>query len=190
MDYMQDMKRNFTLTGISFLGFVSPREMISPSFAWELNALSFSSGRVDVEVPRIEGDCVSRGNSAWFAMAKNLHVLNSRREFLLAVEDPFGDLLWGRVSLAEKWDFIEVGSALGVTGSREGFPGFALMSIDGNSAIVGHSNETSISFTGAARLKEIAELRESASRLAFHSPHLGNDAALAAKEWLGLHPKD
>lgn len=123
-------------------------------------------------------------------MAKNLRVVNDRREFLLAMEDIFGDLYWSHVSLAREWDFIGVGAALGVTGSREGFPGFALMSLDGNSALVGHSDQDSVSFTGVADLKNIPELRESAARLAFHSPHRGNDAAFSAKVWLGLHPSD
>ncbi|SCF72281.1 hypothetical protein [Streptomyces sp. Cmuel-A718b] len=190
MTNLQETAKKLTLAGVSLLKFITPREMIRPAFAWEINALTPESGRVDSEIPRTKEGYISHCNAAWFAMAEDLHVINGEREFLLAIENDLGDIHWSQVSLAKEWDFIGVGSALGVTGSREGFPSFALMSIDGNSALVGHSNDTSVSFTGAARLKEIPELREYATRLAFHSPHLGHDAAFSAKVWLGLDPSE
>lgn len=190
MDNLPETARKLALTGLSLLRFLTPREMIRPAFAWEINTLTPESGRADTEIPRTEESYISHGNAAWFAMAEDLHVINRQREFLLAIEDDLGDIHWGRVSLAKEWDFIGAGSALGVTGARGGFPSFALMSIDGNSALVGHSDDVSVSFTGAAKLKQIPDLRESANRLAFHSPHLGNDAAFSAKVWLGLDPSE
>ncbi|WP_143665397.1 hypothetical protein [Streptomyces sp. gb14] len=188
MHSLQKIAEMFTPAGVSLLKFLTPREMIRPAFAWEINSLPSGVGRVDTDILRTEKGYISRGNAAWFAMANDLHVVNELREFLLAIEGDSGDLYWGRVSLAKEWDFIGAGPDLGVTGSRKGFPSFALMSLDGNSALVGHSDENSISFTGARNLKEIPGLRESATRLAFNSPHLGNDVAFSAKVWLGLDP--
>ncbi|MFI0012519.1 hypothetical protein [Streptomyces globisporus] len=188
MGSLQKMAKMFTPAGVSLLELLAPREMIRPAFAWEINSLPSGVGRVDTGVLRTEKGYISRGNAAWFAMANDLHVINEQREFLMAIEDDSGDLCWGRVSLAKEWDFIEAGSGLGITGFRKGFPSFALLSIDGNSALVGHSDDNSISFTGAGNLKEIPEMRESAARLAFNSPHLGNDVAFSAKVWLGLDP--
>ncbi|MGW8485373.1 hypothetical protein [Streptomyces sp. NPDC055886] len=186
MDNLSKLEKGLTLTGVSLLKFLTPREMIRPAFAWELNSLPFGVGRVDAEILRAEKGFRSRGNDVWFAMARDLHVVNERREFLLSLEDDLGDLHWGQVSLAREWDFIGLGSTLGVTGSREGFPSFAVMSLDGNSALVGHSSKTSVSFTGADNLKEIPGLRECAACLAFNSPHLGEDVAFSASVWLGL----
>ncbi|WP_369020173.1 hypothetical protein ABZ326_08235 [Streptomyces californicus] len=188
MDRLQEIVQKTSLAGVSLLRFVAPREMITPAFAWEVNSLPSGLGRVDVEIPRVVDGYSSLANSAWFAMAKDLYVIDERREFLLAIEDDMGDLYWGQMCLAKEWDFIEVGPTLGVTGSRKGFPSFAAISLDGDSAIIGHSDDAFISFTGAARLKEIPVLRESATRLALHSPHLGKDAAFSARTWLGLDP--
>ncbi len=62
MNNLQETAKKLTLTGVSLLQFITPREMIRPAFAWEINALTPESGRVDTEISRTEEGYISRCN--------------------------------------------------------------------------------------------------------------------------------
>ncbi|WP_329109857.1 hypothetical protein OG792_13550 [Micromonospora sp. NBC_01699] len=144
-------------------------------------------GRRDEVVELGDPHLVEKANAGWFRLASEYGLFSQSREFLLGVDfagqDAAPILRWVRVQLQDDWDIMGAGAASGILGAGSGWPGFVMMSLDGEVIVGGTTWQRSIGSLAVRHPSRIQLVRDYVGRLIVN-PRTASDVRAEGERWL------
>jgi hypothetical protein len=186
---MTELAQQLAAGGLELLGLVDRLTPLIPptlatvamSYPRESEPRPYSTVEIGAE------DLVAQANAGWFRLASEGGLFDASREFLVGVA-PSGEWWWAHVRLAQSWDVMGLGSA-SILGNGEGYPGFIMMSLDGDVIVHGDVWQSEIGSVLTRNPAENQQLREHA-RWKVESPLTPDYEKTAIHRWLEASGKD
>ncbi|GAA3125464.1 hypothetical protein [Streptosporangium carneum] len=139
--------------GLIFMGMVAISDpLIPPDLATRASSCFSEELTLAESVYLDDPLLLEKANREWYRMSREGGLFGEgERKFLVAVNCADGDSpqiwWWAKAELSDPWDIMGAGAASGALGAAHSYPGFVMLSLDGDVIVRGDRGEVSIDLT-------------------------------------------